>query len=366
MAVHDRARRSSTLWVVGFVYLLLSFPSGRLRGRLDRWLMVVGRSVGCSACSCWRCCTATRRGCAARAARTTCCRWSTTTARREAWLSLRAPDRRRADRDRDRGGSSGAGCGRARRSGAPWRRCWWRDAPRSPRSSGRSSSTCSATRWARFPRPSGSTRRATVPIAVLYVFLQRRLARGMVAGLVVELGGPSASADLREALARALGDPSLAARVLVPGREVLRRRRRHARSSSRTRTAARRLDVRRARRTADRGAAARPGAGAQRRARALRVRRREPGARERAPPGRAPRPAGRAAGVAGAAGRGDRRRAAADRARPPRRHPAAARLDRDVARPARVKAAGPRRRRPSRSCARRARRWRSRSRSCAS
>jgi signal transduction histidine kinase len=50
---------------------------------------------------------------------------------------------------------------------------------------------------------------ASVPFAVLFVFLQRRLARGMVAGLVVELGGPSASADLREALARALGDPSL-------------------------------------------------------------------------------------------------------------------------------------------------------------
>ena len=50
---------------------------------------------------------------------------------------------------------------------------------------------------------------ATVPVAVLFVFLQRQLARGMVAGLVVELGGPSASADLREALARALGDPSL-------------------------------------------------------------------------------------------------------------------------------------------------------------
>jgi hypothetical protein len=31
----------------------------------------------------------------------------------------------------------------------------------------------------------------------------------MVAGLVVELGGPSASGDLRQALARALGDPSL-------------------------------------------------------------------------------------------------------------------------------------------------------------
>jgi signal transduction histidine kinase len=43
----------------------------------------------------------------------------------------------------------------------------------------------------------------------MYVFLQRQLARGMVAGLVVELGAPSASADLRDALARALGDPSL-------------------------------------------------------------------------------------------------------------------------------------------------------------
>ena len=54
---------------------------------------------------------------------------------------------------------------------------------------------------------------ATVPVAVLFVFLQRRLARGMVAGLVVELGEPRASAaDLREALARALGDPSLSSR----------------------------------------------------------------------------------------------------------------------------------------------------------
>lgn len=50
---------------------------------------------------------------------------------------------------------------------------------------------------------------ATVPIAVLVVFVQRRLARGMVAGLVVELGYPNAPANLREALARALGDPSL-------------------------------------------------------------------------------------------------------------------------------------------------------------
>ncbi|HEY2654846.1 MAG TPA: sensor histidine kinase [Solirubrobacteraceae bacterium] len=50
---------------------------------------------------------------------------------------------------------------------------------------------------------------ATVPIAVLYVFLQRRLSRGKVAGLVVELGEPSTSMELGKALARALGDPSL-------------------------------------------------------------------------------------------------------------------------------------------------------------
>ncbi len=50
---------------------------------------------------------------------------------------------------------------------------------------------------------------ASVPIAVLVVLLQRRLARGAVAGLVVELGGRVDGADLRDALARALGDPSL-------------------------------------------------------------------------------------------------------------------------------------------------------------
>jgi signal transduction histidine kinase len=50
---------------------------------------------------------------------------------------------------------------------------------------------------------------AAVPIAVLFVFLQRRLARGAVAGLVVELGEPSRAVDLRHLLSRALGDPSL-------------------------------------------------------------------------------------------------------------------------------------------------------------
>lgn len=58
---------------------------------------------------------------------------------------------------------------------------------------------------------------ALVPIAVLIVFLQRRLARGGVAGLVVSLGETSEPADLRQALARALGDPSLQLAFWLPG-----------------------------------------------------------------------------------------------------------------------------------------------------
>ncbi len=48
-----------------------------------------------------------------------------------------------------------------------------------------------------------------MPLAVLVAFAQRRLARGAIAGLVVELGTPQSALDLREALSRALGDPSL-------------------------------------------------------------------------------------------------------------------------------------------------------------
>jgi signal transduction histidine kinase len=57
---------------------------------------------------------------------------------------------------------------------------------------------------------------AAIPIAVLAALLQRRLARGAVAGLVVELGEGATSLDLREALARALGDPSLELAYWVP------------------------------------------------------------------------------------------------------------------------------------------------------
>src|SRR5581483_1612985 len=50
---------------------------------------------------------------------------------------------------------------------------------------------------------------ATVPVAVLVVLLQHRLARSAVADLVVELGAGTQGVDLRDALSRALGDPAL-------------------------------------------------------------------------------------------------------------------------------------------------------------
>jgi signal transduction histidine kinase len=60
---------------------------------------------------------------------------------------------------------------------------------------------------------------ALVPIAVMATFVRRRLARGSVAGLVVQLGGPTEPADLRAALARALGDPSLDLAYWFPAEE---------------------------------------------------------------------------------------------------------------------------------------------------
>ena len=179
---------------------------------------------------------------------------------------------------------------------------------------------------------------ALVPIAVLATFVRRRLARGSVAGLVVQLGGPAESADLRAALARALGDPSLELAYWFPAeaRYVDRRRAPDAGARRRQRQA---LDVRAARRHADRDAAARLGARAQLGSRAVSVRRRGARARERAAPGGAPRAAGRAQRLPWAAGRGHRLRAPPDRAKPPRWDTAAARLDRDVARSARVEVA---------------------------
>ena len=57
---------------------------------------------------------------------------------------------------------------------------------------------------------------AAVPVAVLAVLLRRRLARGAVAGLVVELRADAAGVDLRQAWATARARRPLArARLLA-------------------------------------------------------------------------------------------------------------------------------------------------------
>jgi len=57
---------------------------------------------------------------------------------------------------------------------------------------------------------------AAIPVAVLAVMLQRRLARGAVAGLVVELQSAATAVDLRDALGRALGDATLELAYWLP------------------------------------------------------------------------------------------------------------------------------------------------------
>ena len=58
-----------------------------------------------------------------------------------------------------------------------------------------------------------------IPIAVLYVLLQARMARGAVADLVVEMGPTPTPARLRDALANALGDPSLRVAYWAPAED---------------------------------------------------------------------------------------------------------------------------------------------------
>jgi signal transduction histidine kinase len=196
-----------SLWIVGLVYLLLSFPSGRLQGRPDRWLVAGGGAVSvglqllamlygnkaglhCPGCS------------------TNLLQLIHNNQQARNWLSLQrligAPLivaiiallisrwlRASAAQRREVAPVLVAGC--ATLAALGWTVVF--DLLGDPLGA--------------LPANVYFTLMATVPVAVLFVFLQRRLARGMVAGLVVELGGPSTSVDLREALARALGDPSL-------------------------------------------------------------------------------------------------------------------------------------------------------------
>ncbi len=196
-----------SVWIIGLVYLLLSFPSGRMRGRLDRALVLTGVVAGLGfqllamlygSKAGLRC-----PGCANNLLQV-----FHDNHKAQGWLGLQR--------------LVGAILivtiivllvRRWQRASAPQRRAV---APVLVAGC----ATLAALTWAvvedllgdplgALPANVYFTLMATVPVAVLFVFLQRRLARGMVAGLVVELGAPSAAGDLRQALARALGDPSL-------------------------------------------------------------------------------------------------------------------------------------------------------------
>ena len=263
--------------------------------------------------------------------------------------------------------SCAAGDARLLPSGAQARPCCGRAARCSRRWRSRSATTSSITRLGRGRRGRGRScsRRSRSPSWPRCCSGGSRAAR--VAGLVVELGEGATSVDLREALGRALGDPSLELAYWVPAERSLRRLGDGSPVQLPRPGGERAADGRRARRRADRGADPRPRARARTRSSSQSVCAAAAlDARERAPAGRAARAAGRAAGLARAAGRGDGDGAAADRARPARRHAAAARLDRDDARPGRVEARGRPTGGASPFCARRAMRSRSRSRSCAS
>ncbi len=157
-----------------------------------------------------------------------------------------------------------------------------------------------------------------VPLAFLAGLLRVRLARSAVSRLVLELGGSTAPGRLREAIARALGDPSLTVAYWLPGGGDLRRFHgpsgRAAGPGVRPGGHPRGAGGRAHRSARPRSRADRP-AGAGR----VRLRRRRPRAGQRAAPGRAPGASRRSAAERGAPAGADRRLAALDRRGRPRR-----------------------------------------------
>ena len=155
-----------------------------------------------------------------------------------------------------------------------------------------------------------------IPIAVLFVMLQSRMARAGVADLVVELGQTPTPARLRDALANALGDPSLQVAYWAPSSGSVRRCGRRADGAARRRHRPGRHDARAERRPGGRDHPRRDparGAGPDR----LGCQRHAAGGRERSADGRgrSATPGGPRLARADRRGRGSR--APADRARPP-------------------------------------------------
>ena len=321
------------VYLLGFVYLVLSFPSGRLRGRLERilflaaivltivvevaYLLFVDSTVFCSGCPENALQVVSNNGLGKRFSRASGLRDSSfRSLRPRCWLiagGVRVLPQRRAVSPLLWTGGAMFAALRSRLAN---------DIVGEPLS----------------PLPTWTRAFvfAAIPVAVLAVMLQRRLARGAVAGLVVELQSGTATVELRDALGRALGDSSLELAYWLPGQG------RYVDSDGRP-VELPRGDTGRVATVVERdgepvAALVHDVALRENGADRLRLRCRRAHARERAAAGGAARQARGAAGIARAAGGSDGHRAAADRARPARRHTAAARLDRDGSRPRRVEA----------------------------
>jgi signal transduction histidine kinase len=201
------------LYLLGFVYLVLSFPSGRLRSKLDLSLVAAAITIGTVVELAWL-----------------------LFADSQSQICSDCP-RNALEITRNDGLANGILQGQ-RTAGVALsvftvalllRR--WRRASRPERRAGAPVLWAGSAMFAAlafsvandiFGHPLGLgpawTRElvfASIPIAVLAALVQRRLARGAVARLVVELEGVAA-VDLRGALARALGDPSLELAYWVP------------------------------------------------------------------------------------------------------------------------------------------------------
>jgi signal transduction histidine kinase len=195
-----------SFFYAGFLYLILSFPAGRLQGTLDRVLMAVTVVLVTAGQLAWLLFADSRLMCR------TC----------PANLLEVASDDRTAKLLYSLRGLAAAVVAvtavgllarRWRRASRPQRRAVMPVAV----AGAVATATIAAAYVASVLRAPGASAlglvawfvAAAIPVAVLVVFIQRRLARGAVAGLMVELGARSAAVDLRGALSRALGDPSL-------------------------------------------------------------------------------------------------------------------------------------------------------------
>ena len=200
-------------YYAGFLYLILSFPSGRLRGRLDRALMIV--TIGLVA-------VINPAGLLFTEPQMLCpnCPANLLEVARQDTAMMGATSLVRVGAIAVALTAIGLLVGRWRRASRPQRRAVMPVVVAGAVAFAVLIATYGA---AALGAPTADAlgqvawfALAAVPVAVLVVFIQRRLAQGAVAGLVVELGGRDGAADLRGALSRALGDPSLALAYWYP------------------------------------------------------------------------------------------------------------------------------------------------------